>query len=61
MIENVAMSLPAHRRTALYEERDRLDRALEPLYAQPSDLALARIPDSQGLGGSSTPRTAAFR
>ena len=61
MIENVATSLPAHRRTALYEERDRLDRALEPLYDQPFDLALARIPDSQGLGGSSTSRTSAFR
>jgi len=61
MIENVATSLPAHRRTALHEERDRLDRAIEPLYAQVFDLELARIPDSQGLGGSSTSRTAAFR
>jgi hypothetical protein len=30
-----------------------LDLALEKLYALPPDLALARIPDLQGLGGSS--------
>ena len=61
MIDNVAVSLPAHRRVALNSERERLDRAIETLYAQPADLALARIPDSQGLGGSSASRTAALR
>jgi hypothetical protein len=30
-----------------------LDRALETLYVFPEDLALARIADSQGLGGAS--------
>jgi uncharacterized membrane protein len=52
MLDNLIASLPAHRHQALEEERGRLDRALEPLYAIPEDLALARIPDSQGLGGS---------
>ena len=40
----------------LEKERNRLDRALEALYPLPEDLALARIPDSQGLGGSSRTR-----
>lgn len=30
-----------------------LDREIERLYVLPEDLKLARIPDSQGLGGSS--------
>jgi uncharacterized membrane protein len=53
MLDNLIASLPAHRHQALEDERRRLDRALEPLYSLPEDLALARIPDSQGLGGSS--------
>jgi hypothetical protein len=31
---------------------------LDALYSLPEDLALARIPDSQGLGGSSGARLA---
>jgi uncharacterized membrane protein len=53
MLDNLVASLPAHRHQALLEERERLDIALEPHYPIPADLALARIPDSQGLGGSS--------
>jgi uncharacterized membrane protein len=53
MLDNLIESLPPHRDGALEEERRRLDRAIEPLYSLPEDLALARIPDSQGLGGSS--------
>jgi uncharacterized membrane protein len=53
MFDNLIGSLPAHRHQALEDERRRLDRALEPLYSLPEDLALARVPDSQGLGGSS--------
>ena len=53
MLENLIASLPPHRHGALEEERRRLERVLEPLYSLPEDLALARIPDSQGLGGSS--------
>ena len=46
-------SLPVHRHAALLAERQRLDAMLERVYSHPDDLALARIPDSQGLGGSS--------
>jgi uncharacterized membrane protein len=53
MLDNLIASLPAHRHPPLDQERQRLERMLESLYAIPEDLALARIPDSQGLGGSS--------
>jgi hypothetical protein len=33
-----------------------LDRTVEELYRLPEDLALARVPDPQGLGGSLVPR-----
>ena len=52
MLEDVAASLPPHRRAALDDERRRLDLALEAHYPIPDDLALARVPDRQGLGGS---------
>jgi uncharacterized membrane protein len=53
MIENLAQTLPEHRRPALRNELDLLDRALAKLYPFPEDLALARVPDPQGLGGAS--------
>jgi len=53
MTENLIQTLPERRRDALQRELDLLDRALGTLYAFPEDLALARIPDSQGLGGAS--------
>ena len=53
MLDNLVAALPKHRRVPLEDERQRLDRMLESLYALPEDLALARIADSQGLGGSS--------
>jgi uncharacterized membrane protein len=62
MIVNLANALPAERHAALRLEFDLLDRMLEKLYVLPEDLALARIPDSQGLGGSTdttAPRWAA--
>lgn len=52
MIENLIATLPAHRHPPLEQQRDRLDRMIKDLYPIPEDLALARIPDSQGLGGS---------
>jgi uncharacterized membrane protein len=58
MLDNLVASLPAHRHPPLQEERASLDRALELLYPIAQDLALARVPDSQGLGGSSGKRTA---
>jgi uncharacterized membrane protein len=53
MIINLANTLPPARQPALHHELDLLDRTLEKLYLLPEDLALARVPDSQGLGGSS--------
>jgi uncharacterized membrane protein len=56
MLENLIASLPPHRHLALKEERDRLDQSLTAIYPIPADLALARVADSQGLGGSSGAR-----
>ena len=53
MIVNLTDVLPAQRHTALAKELELLDRAIERLYVLSEDLKLARIPDSQGLGGSS--------
>jgi hypothetical protein len=52
MIVNLADTLPAQRHPAMHQELNLLDRMIEKLYVLPEDLALARIPDSQGLGGS---------
>jgi uncharacterized membrane protein len=54
MFDNLIATLPAHRHEALAEERRRLERMLDALYPIPEDLALARVGDSQGLGGSSS-------
>jgi len=56
MLDNLTMALPKHRCPALEGERSRLDTMLEKLYPIPDDLALARIADSQGLGGSTAAR-----
>jgi uncharacterized membrane protein len=53
MNENLVHSLPEHRHAALRRELELLDRTLEKLHVFPEDLALARIADSQGLGGAS--------
>jgi uncharacterized membrane protein len=53
MALNLTETLPEHRHPALIEELDLLDRALAEQLVFPEDLALARIPDSQGLGGAS--------
>jgi uncharacterized membrane protein len=52
MIENLIHTLPEHRHSALKKELELLDRTIESHYNFPEDLALARIPDSQGLGGA---------
>lgn len=52
MLENLLQTLPERRRPALRQELDLLDRTLEKTYLLPEDLALARIPDTQGLGGA---------
>jgi uncharacterized membrane protein len=53
MLENLVYSLPESRHAALKQQLDLLDRTLPDHYRLPEDLALARIPDSQGLGGAS--------
>ncbi len=52
MLENLMATLPARRHAALEAERRRLDLAIASAYSIPDDLALASIPDSQGLGGA---------
>jgi uncharacterized membrane protein len=52
MIVNLTNTLAAERGEALRRELSLLDRMIEKLYALPEDLALARIPDSQGLGAT---------
>jgi uncharacterized membrane protein len=52
MLVNLANTLPSIRHPALHREAELLDRAIEKFYTFEEDLAIARIPDSQGLGGS---------
>lgn len=52
MLDNLEETLPEYRRTALRLERDLLDRTIDKVYLLPEDAALARIADTQGLGGS---------
>jgi uncharacterized membrane protein len=53
MIENLVKTLPQHRHTALRQELSLLDREITKNFSYPEDLALARIADTQGLGGHS--------
>jgi len=53
MTDNLLQTLPSHRHTALQQELSILDREIESIFTYPEDLALARIADSQGLGGHS--------
>jgi uncharacterized membrane protein len=53
MIEHLLATLPAHRHPALRIELDLIERAAQRDYPFAEDAALARIPDSQGLGGAS--------
>lgn len=52
MLENLIATLPEHRHPALRMELDLLDRTIDKIYAFPEDAAVARVADSQGLGGS---------
>jgi uncharacterized membrane protein len=56
MLENLRSTLPEHRRPALEVQLDLLDWAVQEHFSRPEELALARTPDSQGLGGSSGSR-----
>jgi uncharacterized membrane protein len=53
MIENLIQTLPKHRHAVLQQEMALLDREIEKYFVYPEDIALARIGDSQGLGGAS--------
>jgi uncharacterized membrane protein len=53
MLENLIQTLPSHRHPALLEELALLDRTVERLYPLAEDATLARVADSQGLGGAS--------
>jgi len=52
MLENLMRSLPPERHAALQQELKALDAVLPDYYKLPQDLALARVPDPQGLGGA---------
>ena len=53
MIENLIETLPEHRHPALRQELMLLDREVERCFIYAEDRVLARVGDSQGLGGAS--------
>ncbi|HOI96372.1 MAG TPA: DUF2254 domain-containing protein [Syntrophobacter fumaroxidans] len=52
MLENLVHTLPPHRHAELSRQLELLDRTIEGHYSFPEDVAIARRPDSQGLGGT---------
>lgn len=58
MLENLMQTLPSHRHGELHRQLELLDRTIEGGYSFPEDREIARIPDSQGLGGSLGVQTA---
>jgi uncharacterized membrane protein len=56
MLLNLRSTLPEHRHPTLDTELDLLDWAIKTHFTRPEELALAMIPDTQGLGGSSGAR-----
>ena len=52
MLDNLEEALADVRKPAVRLERDLLDQMIEKVYILPEDAALARISDSQGLGGT---------
>ncbi len=57
MLLNLRSTLPEHRRPSLDAQLDLLDWAIKTHFTRPEELALAMIPDTQGLGGSSAARS----
>ena len=53
MLDDLLRTLPDHRHRVVLEAASLLDREIERHYPFPEDLALARIADTQGLGGHS--------
>jgi uncharacterized membrane protein len=54
MIENLNETLPGHRQRELQVQSKLLDHEIERLFRYPEEQMLARIADSQGLGGHSS-------
>lgn len=54
MIENLNETLPGHRQRELHEQLTLLDQEIERRFRYPQERALARLADSQGLGGHSS-------
>jgi len=52
MLEGLMRTLPPHRHAELRQQLELLDRTIEAKYPFPEDVAIARIPDTQGLGGA---------
>src|SRR5690242_11504039 len=53
MIENLVQTLPAHRHSALHKQLELLEREIQKQFKYEEEQELARIGDSQGLGGHS--------
>jgi uncharacterized membrane protein len=53
MIDYLLLTLPEVRLAAVRQEQKLLDRTLQEIYTFSEDLALAHVPDAQGLGGAS--------
>ncbi len=52
MLENLMLTLPPHRHAELRQQLDLLDRTVNLNFAFPEDRVLARVGDTQGLGGA---------
>ncbi len=52
MLENLIQTLPPNRHAELRQQLELLDEAVAGFYTFPADLALARVGDTQGLGGA---------
>ena len=59
MIQNLLQTLPLHRHAALNQQLSLLDREIAKNFTYPEELALAQVPDTQGLGGHFGTRGAA--
>jgi uncharacterized membrane protein len=51
LLDNLVQTLPEHRHPALHRQLALLDREIERRFAYPEEIALARVADTQGLGG----------
>ena len=58
MVRNLLQTLPLHRHAALNVQLSLLDREIAKNFTYPEELALAQVPDTQGLGGHSGTRGA---